>query len=233
MRLSSESYKTKMATIDFKKIKFEFLNFLRNSDILTLTQRGVATTTDNGTFAADLTHTIAVTNIKNIRSIVIGGTTLSYGKDYTVDLFFLDTTYKTKITFTVAQTGVYVITYDFGTGDKIWDDFPRNDLTVSSYPRIGFDIISGTTREMGVGAMHTLSEVIISVVVYAGTKNEIEETLYNIRNVILSAKKDFYYIKFITPGDIGPMIMNPNPSQKIMQRNYDFYTRLKTEAVAF
>ena len=222
-----------MATNNPRNIKNELVYFLRNSDILTITQRGVTTSEATGTFTAAASYSISVTNVKNIRSIVIGGTTLSYGKDYSVDTYFLDTTYKCKITFTVAQTGVYVITYDHGIGDSIFDDYPRSDLTVSSYPRIGFDIISSITNEIALGGTDTRTKCVISFVVCAVNKKNVAAYIYAIRAAFLSAKKDFYTIKFITPIGSGPMGLNPNPSQKIMQQNIDFEAILPIETVAF
>lgn len=181
-----------MTNIDIKAIKTEWTYFLRNSDIFTTTIRSVTTDTDTGTFAADSTHLIAVTNIKNIRSVVVGGVTLTYGSDYTYDIDFLDTTIKTKITFTSAQTGAYTITYDYGT-DKIFPDYPRDDLTISSYPRISSDIIY--SKITPAGHQNTdLSVVGMSTTVYSKDLDDIDDYITSIRSAIKTAYISFYYV---------------------------------------
>ena len=119
----------------------QLVHWTRNSDIMTVSERGVTTIAATGTFAADSSFLIVRTNVKNVRSVVVGGDTLVLGTDYDYDTDFLDTTIKTKITFTVAQTGAYTITYDYGT-DKIHADYPRDDLKLTSYPRIAVILLA-------------------------------------------------------------------------------------------
>ena len=101
-------------TLNITNIKTELVNFLRNSDIFTITQRGVTTYSDTGTFTAASTHTLGntPTTSKNVRSVVVGGTTLTYGSEYTVNFS------TGVISFVAAQTGVYTISYDSGADRK-------------------------------------------------------------------------------------------------------------------
>jgi len=210
-----------MAYVTINQLKDELLFFLRNSDIFTITQRGVTTTTSTGTYAADSTDTIAVSTIKNIRSIVVGGTTLTYGSEYTYDVDDTVST-KCKITFISAQTGVYTITYDYGSTDKIFPDYPQANLKLNQFPRIGFDIISGETKENEIGAGSNDSEYILSISVYSKSQRNTEDFISSIREALMGNKKDFHYIKFITPSIMSPMIQGPFGEQKIMQRSQDF-----------
>ena len=215
--------------IDLSAIRKELLNFLRSSDILTVTQRGVTTSNDTGTFDADETYVISKTNVKNIRSIVVAGTTLTYGEDYTVDFDYLDTTIKCKISFTAAQTGAYTISYNHGT-DKIWDDFPRDDLTIGSYPRVSVDVTDGTSDAFGIGGTTFSSSINFTVVVYAQSIKTIDSTINTIRQKIMGNSKLFYYLGFTKPIGIGPLIENPEKDQEIMSRNIDFQSIINVES---
>jgi len=208
--------------IDPKDIKAEVVYWLRNSDIFTVTQRSVTTATATGTFASASTYSIAVTNIKNIRSIVVDSTTLTYGTDYTYDTDFLDTTIKTKITFTAAQTGAYTITYDYGS-DKIFPDFPRADLTIDSFPRIGFDIINMPSTPGGFGNVN-ITEVNISIIVYGLDTDDIQDWIKTIRTNLITDQLNFYNLFVVRPTLVGPAIKSPTElgRDKVFQQNIDF-----------
>ena len=64
-----------MTTLNLKKIKEELLNFIRNGDVLTISQRGVTTTTDNIVGIAGSIVTLTNEGVKNIRSLIT-----NYGK---------------------------------------------------------------------------------------------------------------------------------------------------------
>lgn len=210
-----------MTDYDEQEIIFEQERFLRNSDIMTTTERGVTTDTDEGTFDADSTHLIAVTNIKNIRSIVVGVTTLTFGADYTYDMDFLDTTIKTKITFTEAQTGDYVITYDYGT-DKIFGEYPKTTLKISSFPRISVGMLDSPAEPGGYGNV-TLNEPNFTCIVYGDNKKEIRSYITAIRKAYKSAWTSFYYTApVVRPVSNGPLIPSPEKRDKIWQQNADF-----------
>jgi len=200
--------------MNITNIKQEQLNFLRNQDIFTITQRGVTTYTDTGTFSADSTHTVAnsPTSIKNIRSVT-RGTLLTYGEDYTYSKVGV-------ITFTAAQTGTYTIIYDSGT-DKIYPDFPRDDLTINSFPRIAIDILSAPIDAFGIGGSSFISDVAFTIVVYDKKSADIDAYIQAIKSAYISGAKNFYYMGFTKPTLIGPTLDSDNKKQEIMQKNID------------
>lgn len=209
--------------ISLTEVKREWVYFLRNSDIFTISQRGVTTDTDTGTFSSDSDHLINVSNIKNVRSIVVASVTLTYGYDYRVDVDFDDSgTIKTKIFFTSAQTGAYTITYDYGT-DKIYPDFPRTDLSIGSFPRIGTDIIEIPTEAGGFGGVNR-SNVLLTTIVYDVNTDNIAGYIDAIRTAVFNNRSSFFYVgKFIQLSSIGPVIQAPRDEgkDKVMQRNID------------
>jgi len=214
-----------MAKINLFDIKKELLIFLRNSDIITIADRGVSTSQDTGTFAAANSHTLATnpTLLKNVRDITVAAVPLSFGTNYTVN-------YDTGvITFLSPQTGAYTINYDQGTSDRIFPDFPKAYLKLSQFPRVAIDFISATTTEFELGAGSNFTEYLVTIVAYDRDQGNVEEMVASIRSALLDNKKTFYYFDFITPTAMGPMIVSPFGEQKVLQRNQDFLIRFVYE----
>ena len=209
--------------IDIFEIKKEIVNFLRNQDIFTTSDRGVTTATEEFNGDDSTTEfTVSNTNIKNVRSVTVGGVSQSYGTDYTIDF---EGSSPGTITFTtapVAGTNNVDIQYDYGSADKIYSDYPRPDLSISSYPRIGFDIMSSVTASAGVGGSEDMSNILIEVVIYDPNLKNIENYGKAVRDAFRSNKKSFYNFKFIAPRSISPLVVSPNKKNEVMQRNYTY-----------
>jgi len=208
----------------------EMTFFLRNSDIFTVSERGVTTTAEAGTFSSDSTHLIADSQIKNIRDITVGSL-LIFGTDYTYDTDFDDSgTKKTKITFVSAQTGAYTINYDTGT-DKIYPDFPKDSLSISSYPRIAVDLISTSSTPLGFGntKIANITDALFTIVVYDKNTKVVNQHLDTIRTKIQANQNSFFFFNITTPGDSGPMIEGPSTRKDIFHRNTDFVSSQNIE----
>ena len=201
--------------MNIQNIKNEQVQFLRNQDVFSTTIRGTTTRTDTGTFDADETHTLAnaPTTVKNVRSVTRGDL-LVYGTDYTVNFL------TGVISFTTAQTGTYTISYDNGP-DKIFPDFPRNDLTISSFPRIALDIMNVGMDNFGIGGSQFISDVAFTIVVYDDNSNDLDGYIQTIKDLYVNNAKSFYYLKFIKPTLIGPTINSADKKDEIMQKNID------------
>jgi len=210
-----------MAKVNILDIKKELVVFLRNSDIISIGNRGVTTSQDTGDFVGANSHTLAInpTLVKNVRDVTVATTLLSFGTDYTVNYI------TGVISFTSAQTGAYIINYDQGTTDSIFPDYPQPHLKLSSFPRIAVDIISGVTTEFELGAGANWTEYGVTIVAYDKDQNDIEELVASIRSNFQDNKKTFYNITFITPTAMGPLMVSPFGVNKIFQRNQDFKIR--------
>jgi len=202
--------------MDIPKIKQEQVVFLRNNNVFSITQRGVTTTTQSETIAGT-TITIDKTNVKNIRSITVGGNSKVLGTDWTAD-------YKHStgclITFGTSQAGASVVTYDYGN-DKIYPDFPRDDLTINSYPRIAIDVMSAPISPFGIGGDTFISDVSMTIVVYDKNSNNLDSYIQTIKDLYVSNSKNFYYLNFVSPTLIGPTINSADKKDEIMQKNLD------------
>jgi len=207
--------------IDYNEIKEELIVFLRNADIFSTTERNVSTAQDTGTFSSTSTHLIAVTNIKNIRSITVGGSPITFGTDYTVDYDFLDTTIKTKITFTAAQTGAYNISYDYGS-DIIFPDFPRVDLNPESFPRMCIDIIGDNSVENELDGTSKDTTLSFSVIVFDDNITNIDNKLKDVRTALIANHKLFYYLRYTQRLTTGALGYFGNIKNNIKMRNIDY-----------
>jgi len=217
-----------MSIINFNEIKEELVVFLRNSDIFTTTQRGVTTTNETPTLSAANSWQSSKTNIKNIRSITVDATPLNLKDDYTVDY---EDSNGCLVTFTSAQTGDAIISYDYGNSDKIFPDFPRPDLTISSFPRIAVDLIGVDSNAGGFGNVN-VSNITFTVVIYDKTQLDINTYLASVRSAFINNFIGFKYLSnYVRPLVVGPIIKSPRETgkDKILQQNIDFVSNFKYE----
>jgi len=215
-----------MATLDQFEILEEVAVKLRNADVLTTTQRGVTTTTVTGTLAGSTTFTVAVPNVKNIRSFLVDATTLTLGTDY-------ETNYNSGsncvVTFTTAQTGTASVNYDYG-GDHIWPGYPRQDINISAIPQIAVEFIDVTSENGGFGNVNRNSYD-LSIVVYDFKKEDVRNYVKAIRSFLLSNMNGFNKLRVVKPRMIGPIV--PAEFEKfkdrVFKQNIDFNSDFNLE----
>jgi hypothetical protein len=215
-----------MAYIDLEQARIELATFIKNSDIIPVATRGVTTVTQefNGT-GAQLAFTLTSTPVRNVRGVTVGGVAQSLRDDWTID-------YATGIlTFVVAPasgTDNVDVQYDYGSTDSIYPDFPRDNLTLGSYPRIGVDIISAASKAAGFGNVHN-TDLLISVTIQAKDSLAVSRYGKAVRTAFIAARASFKYLKLITPQAIGPLIDAPNKNGKVLQQAYDFNSNFNYE----
>jgi len=213
--------------IDVLKIREELEVFLRNADVMSVVRRGVSTYVDVFTaYAGQTTFTLTKPGVKNIRLVKKNGTPILRYVQYTPDY------HEGKIVLsTPASVGNTIeITYDAGVGDKIYSDLPRLDISLDSYPRVGFDDISHANTEQALGGSLIRTDILISLIVYAATKEECLEIWQSCRDAILANKKSFHFFQFITLAGAGPMAKSAGRHEKIVQKNQDFRIPFEFEA---
>jgi hypothetical protein len=218
-----------MTTLDFWEIKEELCVFLRNQNALTIAERGVTTQTDSGTYTNATSHTISRTNVRNIRSITIAAVLQVLGTDFTVE--YTGTPGATQnciITYLSTKNGAYSIVYDYGA-DRIFPDYPRDDLTIKSVPRVSVDVLASDSSEASLGGGSVVTNVSLTITAFAESERKVESIIKTIRNAFLANKKSFIQLKFITVIGMGPMLLSPNRRDKIVQRNIDLMSPLNFE----
>lgn len=222
-----------MTTIDILKIRQELVTFLRNQDLMasktqtSVEVRGVTTFTETFTLlAAQTDFFLPEAGLKNVRSVELNSVPLDYGKQYDYDI----ETQIVVVSATTVATDVIEVVYDAGSGDKIYPDYPRLDLDLTSYPRIGFDDISHANDEQALNAGLIQTDILFSLIVYADKKRTVLEIWTRVRNAIIANKKTFFHFDFVTLAGAGPMAQSAGRNDKIVQKNQDFRVPYEFEA---
>jgi hypothetical protein len=224
-----------MSTFELENIREEIMHTLRNADIFSTTIRGVTTVTDNITGIAGSTITPTHSTLKNIRSLTITAVNKYFIKDYMINFS------TGVITLVSALSGgeAIVLNYDYGTGDKVYPDMPRSDLTLESFPRIGISLVSPSTEPLGLGGMVHITDYLISIYVWMpvnkvstiagglGGGDDLNDTMSDVRNAIRANAKSFYSFPYITPTSGTPVTVGTN--QKIIQISQDFLVKFMVE----
>lgn len=217
-------------------VRQEIIHLLRNSDILTTTIRGVTTHTDTFTATGGQTQfTLDQTTVKNIRSLTVNSVAKYYIRDYT----FSTTTGVVTLNTGATASDPVSIQYDYGSTDRIFPDFPREDLGLTSFPRVGVTIISSTSKALGLGGGSFITDFLISITAYVpvnkdsnisggyGGTSDLNTLIHNIREAMENYATSFYTFMWVEPTSSGPIISGPN--NKIMQTNIDFTARFTIE----
>ena len=221
--------------IPIQSLKEEIMHFIRNSDVISTTVRGVTTVTDEEFFAdaGQTTYTPDNLQIKNVRELTVNGTNLQYLKDFTINWQTSVITFLTALTL----NDDVLITYDYGT-DKIFPDYPRTDLTLSSFPRIAVELTSGSTEPLGLGGINQITDLLITIFLWVpvnkdstansiGGNSDLNNIMSNIRDSLRLNSKNFYSFQYIRPMSLGPIIKGTN--DKILQISNDFQVKFLIE----
>ena len=194
-----------MGYISLLNIKRELLNIIRNSDVLSTTVRGVTTKTDSFTASGGAeTFTLTETVCRNIRSVKVNSTAINFGYDYTIN-YTNNNPVSVTITSLTASDDVD-IEYDYKStaGSKIFPDYPRQDLTLSSYPRIGFDYSNYTKETAGFGNVNK-SDIEFIIKILSTSTQKCDEYSDSLNEYIIDNQNSFYYLDHIKPIEITPI----------------------------
>lgn len=205
-------------------LKTEIAVFLRNNDVMTITDRQVTTDTIEDTIDAT-EYIINKSNVKNIRKVEIDTDTLNFGKDYKVN-YNHGPENDCKLTFTINQTGNIKITYDYGA-DRIFTDRPRDDLKINSYPRISVEEISKSTNPLSLYGQDFISERIFQITVFAENQDYIETVIEKIEQLFRTNAKKMYHSKWVYPTSKGNLQKSPNRSDTILSKNVDLLSQFE------
>lgn len=213
-----------MTTLSIKELKQEVLFFLRNSNVISIADRGVTTEIQTGTLTAATEVIIQRFNVKNIRSIVVGANTLVYGQDYQVNLDFDNLgTIECQITFTNAQTGEYTINYDEGNTDKIFPYFSQTLIHIEDLPRISVGLIEVPNEIIDFDGTY-LNNPQLTIVIDDLDLENIDELISSIRSLIKTNERNFFYLgKFVKSVAIRAAIKTPTEigKDKVWRRTLD------------
>lgn len=213
--------------IEQDKIKEELLNRLRNSDIISVSDRGLTTVTNESHTGTGTQKIFTLNNdgVKNIREVKIDSVVQTPIADYTYSLLTASTTNK-QIVFEVAPTlsSNIEVSYDYGSGDKIYDDFPIGQVKEDKYPRIGFDIISESTELQSFDRVLYQSNLLISFFAYGIGKNQTMDLANQVRTFLISIREDLQRLRYIEPKARGKLTKHLpfDGVGRIFKQNCDF-----------
>jgi len=229
-----------MTAIDIEHIREELSHFLRNSDIFGATSttiRGCATITDSFTATANQTaFQLTKTSIRNIRGLTVQSVAKYLFRDFTYNGATGVVTLNTGATLSDAV----VIQYDWGTGsDKIYPDFPRDDLSLASFPRVGIAITNLSTEPIGLGGMTHISDILITIFCLVpsnkatdvaggfGATDSLSDLHSTIRSKMRLGAKGFFNFTWIVPMSMNPITKGQN--NKIIMQGADYRARFVLE----
>jgi hypothetical protein len=172
--------------------------------------------------------------ISNVRSVTVNSVSKYLFADY--DFNGANKTLTLNTGATVGWTVTIVYDYISTAGsEKIYPDYPREDLGFDKFPRIGLELTSQETNPLGLGGTNWISDIVITVYLWVPTENKnslggteyLNDTLTLIRQTLQTNAKSFKLFQFITPGHTSPIIKGKN--DKIMQQSQDYMIRFLVE----
>lgn len=214
-----------MAVIDDYVVNEELSIFLRNQNILTRAQREVASFSQSFTMnGTDSSVTLTNTNVKNIRSVASNAVVMTNYQNYTVHYedHYGGTVGTISLTNTPANNVTIAVNGDYGGTDHVHPDFPRADLSMSSYPRVSVEVVDVRTTGGAIGGKAHDNDLMVSVSVFADKKQDIREYARSVRNAILTNNKSFQNFSYIKPMTGGPILKDPERKEKIEQKTDDY-----------
>ncbi len=224
-----------MSTTDLEDVKTEMVVFLRNSDILSTTQRGVTTTSNVFTAtAAQTVFTISNSVTRNIRYVTIDGVAQDAYTDYTPDYKSISST----ITFGTAMSGSELVDVGFDYSpaktEKVWADYPELQYLPASIPRIGFDISGFRTQVLSIGDSNWFSDALITVKAYDSNLKNIDGFISTIREKVKDSQLSFYHFQTVRPKNIGPALLHDIKNKtmlsgKVFEKAIDLLARFNFE----
>jgi hypothetical protein len=226
-----------MATLDIQDLRDELSHFFRYSDVLSTSVRGVTRRTEGYTVGVggEATHTFSSVPIRDFKYITINAVNKYFLRDYTVNW----TTGVVTWNVALVQNDVVATQYDYGSSDKIYPDMPRDDLSLTSFPRVGIELTSISTQPLGLGGAVHISDILVTVIVWSpvnkdtniaggfGGLTDLEDTMTLIRAAVRTNAKGFYTFPWIYPKGTAPITRGQN--DKVMQHSQDFLIRFRIE----
>lgn len=211
-----------MVVLNEYNILEELTVFLRNKDILTIGERGVTTTTDNFTgTGATATFTLTNSNVKNVRTVTKdGGVSQTNYTNYTA---FYEGANAGKVVFSSnpSNGSVIAINYDYGA-DGIFPDFPRADLSLSSYPRVSLLLNVPASNDFDVGATATLNAPALTITVFDYKEKGVMDKVTSIRNHVNSSATSFSTFTYIRPTGTSQTFVDPARLAKVEQKSINY-----------
>jgi hypothetical protein len=217
--------------MDPYKLKEELIIFFRKKLTDPLSRGAIKTSTQSGT-GSKIKFDLPDDDVKFIDCIYVNGTLQTNYTGYYVDYNDASQLSNPVVYFLTPPTNGAIVEIRYSYGQSwIYPDTPRNDLSISSYPRVNVNFISIRTMEDGLGSLGNITDILGSIVVWSIKENELASIITEARALIMQNKKDFHYFKLIIPQSTSPVLIPPNREEKILQQSQDFIIPLCLEVI--
>jgi len=188
------------------KIKQEILNKFRfGFNDLDNESRVTETTTNFDGNNSQTKFVLSPTNMAYVKSVTVGGVTQKYGDDW--DIIWRGNDKGQVEIFVAPPTGTENIAIVWGnalTSNFVYGDFPRSDLGIHSYPRVGFRTTVRRSTAGLSGKEHIISnDILLQIKVIDLDVFNIDYIVSEIDSWILKNAKNWYYFNFITAENIA------------------------------
>ena len=166
--------------------------------------------------------------------VEIGGVKQDFGTDWTINWRGANAG---TITFTTAPTtgtNNVSIKYGYGSSNMVYPDYPRNDLGVDQYPRIGF-LVNIAPEIAGMGGTNLPINNTITITLKAVGPNTrlIDSYIDSLLEQIKQDAKQFYNINFINPVRLNNFNLTEDPTRNIIARIVDLEIRNRFEIITY
>jgi len=222
-------------TLNYNDIKYELLNTIRSGDIFTISERGVTTTTE--TFVGTTgTYTLLHAPGRNIRCVIntTESETLKYGRDY-IPIF----TYSAdgsrmyivsiQLLYSYTATDEFSITYDYGSTEKIYPDWIQENLTIGSFPRLGFTFLKGNTEVIATDSVEA-TRFRMTFIIKAKSVDYVNDRLTALRQLFKNNQNTLHYSNILRVVNIEPADdAGEVGGHKIFQATMDVMNELNIE----
>ena len=228
-----------MATVDFNiiEIKKEILNKLRSNLNSEDDNSRVTETVDQSyVYDASNIYLINATKLSYVSDVKVNGVSINYFTDWTMIMTGANQG-SIQISSTTTTGDVIKITYGVSAtrGNFIYQDFPREDLNSTSYPRIGFNISFRNQPGGAVGGngYANLHEGLLQIKVVDEDVARIDELCLAIHQYVTRNCKNFAHFNFIQPSELAEYDTFNDNTKKTFSKFLNFTIPSKYEVVEF
>lgn len=228
-----------VGAIDLVALKDEITNYVRYKFSSYDTQSRTTETTQ--TFPVTTSATIfALTNGTLLSYVAfdgvsVNGTVMSYGEHW---LPYFRGAYKGKVILNTAVTsGTVTVKYGYtnsGKSNYAYSDYPRLDLGLDQYPRVGFKLFpSSKLLGAGSGGYSLNTSLLVSLKIVGVNTQLIDEAATGLLNSIKVDAKRFYNFCFIRPDSIRDFELNDDTTGKVVSKIIDFVMANRVESINY
>jgi len=215
--------------LSYGALKEELLVFLRNN----VTDPSARGTTGSDVFTAggaSGNFTLSQVGVKNITSVTVSSAAKTAYVDYTPNYQNTSPSSNPTVAMAAVPASGAQVQVNYKYGDTwIYPDWPRTDLGLNAYPRIAVDILSKRTKPFGIGGKVTISDIMVSMAVFADKASTIDTLMTQIGSSFIANTTSFYNFQAVYPDSMSSILNEPDRNDKILFQTQDLIILSRVE----